>query len=174
MERAGLLCVIKHFPGNAGTDPHYHPSIIRGSRTEVELLVSPFVTLINEGARALMISHSSVPVIDREISSLSPVIMEEWLRSGLGFQGIIISDDFSMAAARIPAEESPQLSTEEASILSLASGADMVIVWPMDIRRTHMAIVAALADGSLSRERLREAASRVIFEKLRMGLIEQD
>jgi len=169
MEQAGVLCVVKHFPGSAGADPHLFPSILKGDKAALAELTAPVATLIRRNqARALMVSHSAVPARDREnIASLSPTVMGGWLRQELGFDGLIICDDFSMAAVG-------GLKPETAAALSLAAGADMVLVWPPDLRRTHRAILAALNDGSLSRERLREAAARIIFEKIRMGLIEID
>jgi len=169
MERAGVLCVIKHFPGSAGSDPHYSASALHGDRDALDILVSPFAALIENGARAVMAAHTLVPAIDSEISSLSQAVMQNWLRGDLGFNGIIVSDDFTMAAAKYAdaGGESP----EESAIRSIAAGADMVLVWPPDIRRTHRAFVSALEDGRLSRERAREAASHIIYEKLRMGLL---
>jgi beta-N-acetylhexosaminidase len=169
MGQAGLLCGVKHFPGSAGQDPHRFPSILGGDRTALDELAAPFATLIRGGqARVIMAAHSAVPALDSEhIASLSPAVMGGWLRGELGFEGIIISDDFSMAAANGDAA-----SPSPAAVRSLAAGADMVLVWPPDLRRTHGAIMAALAGGSLSRNRLREAAARIILEKLRMGLIE--
>ena len=171
MEQTGILCVIKHFPGSAGADPHRFPSVLRGDKAALTELAYPFAALIQDGhARAIMVSHSAVPAWDSEnIASLSPQIMDVWLRQELGFEGIIISDDFSMAAAG-----GDSLRPETQAVRSLAAGADMVLVWPPDLRRTHWAILAALDDGRLSRERLRDAASRIIFEKLRMGLIIQE
>jgi beta-N-acetylhexosaminidase len=61
--------------------------------------------------------------------------------------------------------------SETAAVQSLAAGTDMVIVWPPDLRRTHREIQAAINDNRLTRERLREAAERIIFEKIRLGLI---
>jgi len=49
----------------------------------------------------------------------------------------------------------------------------MVLVWPSDLRRTHEAFMSALEDGSLPREKLLNAASRIIYEKLSMGLINE-
>ena len=165
MERAGFLCVVKHFPGSAGPDPHRFPSVLQGDKAALMDMAAPFAFLIRGGqARALMVSHSALPALDSEIASLSPAIMDGWLRKEMGFTGIIISDDFSMAAAAS--------SAEAAAVKSLASGADMVLVWPPGLRRTHRAIQAALANGSLSRQGLREAAERIIFEKIRMGLID--
>ena len=171
MERAGLLCGVKHFPGSAGPDPHRFPSILKGDRAALDALIAPFAALIQDGAaRAFMIAHSAVPARDSEhVASLSPPVMNGWLREELGFEGIIISDDFSMAAA-----SGTGLSPEQAAVRSLAAGADMILVWPPDIRRTHRAILTALASGGLSRGRLREAAARIIFEKIRMGLINDE
>jgi beta-glucosidase-like glycosyl hydrolase len=111
-----------------------------------------------------MVSHSSVPAIDSNIASLSPVVMENWLRGELGFDGIIICDDFSMTAAG-------NLRPEEAAIFSVVAGADMILVWQHDLRRTHLAFLKAIEDGKLSRERLEDAARRIIYRKLKAGLI---
>jgi beta-N-acetylhexosaminidase len=180
MEQAGILCVVKHFPGSAGADPHLFPSVLWGDKVAIDELVFPFAALIRENRmRALMVSHSLVPVMDSEIASLSPVIMDAWLRQEMGFEGIIICDDFLMASARGPAAaRGPSVAGEGyrpeiAEVLSLAAGADMVLVWPSDLRRTHRAILAALNDNSLSRERLREAAARIIFEKIRMEIVNE-
>jgi beta-N-acetylhexosaminidase len=165
MEQAGVLCVVKHFPGSAGPDPHYSLSVIGGDRAALDKLVFPFTVLVEKNcARAVMAAHSAVPAMDSKIASLSQVVMKNWLRDDIGFKGIIIADDFSMAAA---GGQSP----EEAAILSIAAGADMILVWPKDLKRTHSAFVSALHDGRLSRERMREAAQRIIYEKISLGLM---
>jgi beta-N-acetylhexosaminidase len=167
MERAGVLCVVKHFPGSAGADPHLFPSVLKGDKAALAELAAPVASLIRGNqARAIMVAHSAVPAVDsKNIASLSPAVMDVWLRQELGFDGLIMCDDFSMAAVG-------GLKPEMAAVQSLAAGADMVLVWPPDLRRTHRAILAALGDGRLSRERLREAAGRIIFEKIRMELID--
>jgi beta-N-acetylhexosaminidase len=189
MERAGLLCVAKHFPGSAGPDPHRFPSVMDCGLDELSGLIAPFAALIKKGqGRALMAAHTLVPAIDSSnIASCSALVMNDWLRAELDFKGIIFCDDFSMVAASNPAAAispaasvpaispaggGPGIRPEQAAVKALAAGADMVLVWPPDIRRTHRAIQAALADGSLSVERLREAAARIIFEKIQMGLID--
>jgi beta-N-acetylhexosaminidase len=181
MGQAGIICAVKHFPGSSGTDPHFFPSALNGDKTALAKLVFPFAVLSRVvHARAIMVSHSAVPVWDStHIASLSSPIMNDWLRHELGFDGIIICDDFSMASARGPAfargpaseKGTDRINPEIAAVLSLAAGADMVLVWPPDLRRTHRAILTALDDNTLSRERLREAAERIIFEKMRMGII---
>ncbi|MDR2923733.1 MAG: glycoside hydrolase family 3 protein [Treponema sp.] len=169
MELAGVICAVKHFPGSAGADPHYFPGKLNGGKAAMKELVFPFAALIQENrVRAVMVSHSAVPAWDAEnIASLSPAIMGEWLRRELGFEGLIISDDFSMGAAAAAGRAKP----EDAAVQSLIAGADIVLVWPPDLRRTHRAIQSALADGRLSRQRLEESAGRVIFEKMEIGMI---
>jgi len=163
MERAGILCVPKHFPGSAGPDPHFSLSVLTKDRASLNKLVSPFTFLINNGIRALMTSHTVVLAMDSKIASLSPVVMQNWLRDELKFSGIIISDDFNMNAAG-------GMRPENAAIQSVAAGADMVLVWQSDLRLTHRAFIAALEDGRLKRSRLEEAVQRIIYEKLKMGI----
>ncbi len=165
MEQTGVLCVIKHFPGGAGDDPHYSPSVLTGDKAALDRLVYPFEYLIEKGARAVMAAHSAVPAVDDKIASLSAAVMEDWLRRDLGFAGIIIADDFSMAAAG-------NTNPAEAAVRSVAAGADMILVWQKDLKRTHNAFISALQDGRLSHDRLKEAARRIIYEKLKMGLME--
>jgi len=168
MESAGLLCVAKHFPGSAGKDPHLYKSVINDSIEDLNFLISPFAVLSGGSQlRAVMIAHTLVPARDpARIASLSPGIMKSWLRDELGFPGIILCDDFSMAAA-ISGGAAARIT---AVVSSLEAGADMVMVWPSDIRRTLAAIQNALDGGTLPRERLLEAAERIIFEKIRMEL----
>ncbi|MDR2964167.1 MAG: glycoside hydrolase family 3 protein [Treponema sp.] len=163
MKDAGIICVVKHFPGSAGKDPHYSASIVNLDIDSLQDLtladyVYPFSFLISSGARAVMAAHTIIPAIDNKVASLSSVVMNDLLRSELGFNGIIIADDFNMAAAG-------NMRPEIAAAASVAAGADMVMVWPADLRRTHTAFITAINNGTLPRERLEEAVSRIIYEK---------
>ncbi|MDR1636342.1 MAG: glycoside hydrolase family 3 protein [Treponema sp.] len=166
MERAGVGCVAKHFPGNSGADPHRSATVLSGNREELARAVEPFASLIRGESplAGLMVSHVLVPAWDpRRIGTFSPVLINQWVRGNLGFQGLILVDDFSMAAS----------GTEpgEAAVLSLAAGADMVMAWPSSLRQVRGAILAALEGGRLTRPRLEEATARIIREKIRMGLL---
>jgi beta-N-acetylhexosaminidase len=165
MERAGVVCAVKHFPGSAGADPHFSPSIITGDKNYLDSLVSPFTYLVQNGTRAVMVAHSLVPSLDSKIASLSSAVMEDWLRGEIGFNGLIITDDFTMTAA---GNQNP----ETAAVMSIAAGADMILVWPQYLRAMQRAFTAALENGDLPRERLEEAATRVIYQKILLGLID--
>jgi beta-N-acetylhexosaminidase len=170
MDAAGVACVVKHFPGNTG-DPHGGPALLEADRPALDKMAAPFAGMIR-GLRpaALMVSHVVVPAVDPERnSSLSPLVMKGWIREELGFQGLLITDDFSMAAVA-----SSGLSPENAAVEALIAGADMVMVWPKNIASVHRAILSALEEGRLPRQRLREAARRIIAEKIRYGLVPQE
>jgi len=169
MDAAGIACVVKHFPGNTATDPHSGVSSIRAGKSGLDEMVKPFAGLIRGAApQAVMISHVMVPALDpRRNASLSRVVIQDWLRGELGFEGIVVADDFSMGAVSA-------LSPEAAGLEALNAGVDMIMVWPKDLYSTHAAILGALRDGRLARDRLLEAAGRVIAGKLRYGLMERD
>ena len=114
-----------------------------------------------------MVSHVTVPALDSKRSaSLSRPVIEGWLRRELGFEGIVLADDFSMGAISALGLE-PAAAAAEA----LNAGVDMIMVWPKDLVAVHASILEALKSGRLSRARLREAAERIIAEKIRYGII---
>ena len=131
-------------------------------------MVKPFAGVIRGNKPpAVMVSHVMVPVLDgQRNASLSRRVIQGWLRGELGFEGIVIADDFSMGAAAAAG-----LGPGAASVEALNAGVDMIMVWPKDLLSVHAAILTALRERRLSRERLVEAASRVIAGKIRYGLI---
>jgi beta-N-acetylhexosaminidase len=165
MERAGVACTVKHFPGNSGADPHKtRGAKLPGNAAELAKMIEPFRGVI-AGSRpaAVMVSHVIVPSWDTRPASLSPEAVRQ-LRGNLGFQGIIIADDFAMAAAPAP--------VEVCAVDALNAGVDMVMAWTKDLRKVHTALVASVREGRLDVEKLRRAAERIIFIKLRYGLIQ--
>jgi beta-N-acetylhexosaminidase len=171
MAAGGIACAAKHFPGNSGADPHTGRTVLTADREGLDRLVWPFAEILRTQAPAfIMVSHALVPALDKERSaSLSPRIMGGWLREELGFEGVILADDFSMASAA-----GAGLGPGEAAVAALNAGADMVMVWPVNLNAVHRAILAALDNGRLSRERLRDAAARIIREKMRFGLMAKE
>jgi beta-N-acetylhexosaminidase len=167
MEEAGVGCVAKHFPGNSAADPHSARSVIAGSRDAVDAMAAPFAALGAGSLAGIMVSHALIPARDPAlIASLSPAVMGDWLRGELKFSGFILADDFSMAGASVRG-----LSPEAAAAASLAAGADMVMAWPGNLRSLHREILSAMKQDRLPRERLEEAAARIIAAKLALGII---
>ena len=119
----------------------------------------PFAAAVEAGTAAVMTSHIVVPALDPDRpATLSPRVLG-LLRDRLGFDGVIVSDALDMAGA------SAGRGIPEAAVLSLAAGCDLLCLGPDTaaalVQAVQDAIVAAVADGRLTRERLAEAAARV-------------
>jgi beta-N-acetylhexosaminidase len=169
MAAAGLPCVAKHFPGNSAADPHSAVSVLTGDREALDKSVLPMALLIAGDLPAgVMVSHAVASAWDAGVNaSRSRPVVSVWLRQNLGFSGMVLGDDFSMGAV-----SAAGLTEEDAAIEALNAGVDMVMAWPRSLGRLRRAILGALGEGRLARERLEEAAARILCEKLRWGLME--
>jgi beta-N-acetylhexosaminidase len=175
MERSGVACVVKHFPGNADVDPHEALPTLADDKATLDYMVKPFAGLIRAAPlaaqpAAVMVSHVVVQARDEECpASLSPLVINGWLRGELGFTGIAAADDFSMGAVAASG-----IKAEAAVITALNAGIDMVMAWPPALASTHKAILTAIKTGGVRRDRLEEAAERIVFQKLRFGLLSME
>jgi beta-N-acetylhexosaminidase len=169
MRAAGIASVVKHFPGNTAIDPHFDISSLYEDKAALDEMVKPFAGIIQKlDPPSIMLSHVMVPALDSQRNaSLSRIVIQDWLRGELGFEGIIMSDDYSMGAVTALG-----LNHRAATVEALNAGVDMIMVWPHQLSSVHAVILEALGDGRLSRERLMDAASRIIAVKLRYGIIE--
>jgi beta-N-acetylhexosaminidase len=163
MEGARVASTLKHFPGNSGIDPHHHKVVLDISEAELEIKIGPFKELIRrESPASIMVSHAIIPSWDTIPLTRSAIAVKH-IRD-MGFTGIILADDFAMVAAgALP---------EVAIVQALAAGVDMFFAWPGDLPKLYNAIIKAIETEALPAERVREAAKRVIYQKIRYGLVE--
>ena len=161
MAAVGVVAVPKHFPGHGATAIDSHvamPTIETPAPLVVSRDCAPFVTAFAAGARAVMTAHAIVVELDPDLpATLSPRIITGLLRDELGFDGVCFTDCLQMdAIART-------VGTARGAVLAITAGADSCII-SHDLalaRNARDAIVAAVGDGTLALDRLREAASRV-------------
>ena len=102
MRLAGMAATIKHFPGHGSVreDTHLEPAIDRRTFDEIrDTDMVPFVDAIDAGAEAVMMGHVTYPAVDALPAGYSPRWIRDILRGELGFGGVVLSDDISMAAA---------------------------------------------------------------------------
>ena len=107
MHAAGMAATLKHFPGHGSVlaDTHFDDAV--DPRTLEELRASdliPFVAGIDAKADAVMMAHVVYPAVAPEPAGYSRRWIEDILRAdraagGLGFRGVVFSDDIGMAAA---------------------------------------------------------------------------
>ncbi len=123
--RTGILTCGKHFPGmgEAAVDPHHDLPVLHGTReTFLREAAIPFTALMPE-LPSLMVAHLLIPEMDAELpTSLSPELVQGFLRDQLGYEGVVFTDDLCMGAIAKryePAESVP---------LALLAGADLPLV----------------------------------------------
>ncbi len=154
-----IAAAAKHFPGHglSRTDPHREVTRIDASLEELEAIdLVPFRTLVDAGVQAVLVAHPIYAAIDPNLpASLSPATYR-LLRDGLGFTGVAITDGLGMRAVR------DGRSLEETAVTAIAAGADLLIIEGVsDVETVVSALLAAVESGTLSNERLTEAAGRV-------------
>lgn len=167
---SGIACAVSHFPGEGGVSESTGQgpgavSIDQATLAEREL--PPFEAAIAEGVQAVIVSHALYSAYDPVTpATLSPPIYEELLRGQAGFEGLAITDDLQAGAIRAG------MSVEEAAVLAIGAGADMVqISDPAAARRAAEDLLAAVESGTLDRERLDEAVARVLTLKAELDLL---
>lgn len=169
METDSLGNVLKHFPG-------YGPN--RDTHTGSALDTRPLETFRAEdflpfqagieasgGTAAVLVSHNVIQAVDPDRpASLSPAVYR-LLREEVGFDGPALTDDLAMDAIT----QYARTSGESPAVLALSAGCDMVVT--TDFQTQIPQVLAALEDGTLPRERIDEAVSRVLGWKYDLGLI---
>lgn len=161
--QASVPCAAKHFPSMTAVDPHRSLPTLAAPRDELEKgYFAPFKELLAEdGAEALMVSHVLVPAIDGKLpASLSPAIVRGVVREGMGFRGLVLTDDLCMGAL------SGYGGPARTAVLAVAAGVDMVMVLDgASALAARDALVAAVRGGELPESRLDEACARVLALK---------
>lgn len=157
----GVCPCLKHFPGHGDTPTDSHKALPRVA-TPYSTLESrewlPFTKCIQAGAPMVMMGHLLVPALDASLpASLSPACVDGVLRTKLGFQGVVITDDLEMAGI------SDGYSIEERVVLALKAGVDMLLVChtPELQSRALEAVIKAVEGRILKVERILQAAARV-------------
>ncbi len=124
MHEAGMAVTAKHFPGHGGVEADSHHEAPIDQRTLAELEsrdLKPYKSLAPK-FDAVMPAHITFPRIDSQSVGFSFYWLNNLLRAGYGFKGIIFSDDLSMVAANVAG------TYKDRAQLALEAGCDMILI----------------------------------------------
>ncbi len=143
LRSAGMAAVAKHFPGHGAVVADSHLQLPVDRRSYGELLddMRPYDKLIGNGQiAATMTAHVVYRQMDSMPAGFSAFWIQGELRSRLGFDGAVFSDDLSMQAAR------DYGSMAKCAKLALDAGCDMILI--CNDRAAAQRAVTALHDYS--------------------------
>jgi beta-N-acetylhexosaminidase len=150
----GVLPVIKHIPGYGRTkvDPHHALPRVDVSRAALEASdFVPFRALVD--MPLAMTAHIVYTAIDADKpATLSRRVIEEVIRAGIGFDGLLLTDDLSMRALGG--------SFAERAAGALAAGCDVVLHCNGDMSEMTEVAGAVAPLTAAARQRLDRAEAR--------------
>ncbi len=169
LNQQGVLGCYKHFPGHGATAGDTHEGYAYTDKSLEELYgcdLIPFQKGIEEKVPMIMAGHISLPSVTGSTvpASLSYTLLTEILREQMGYQGIVVTDAMNMGAI------ANTYTSGEAAVLAILAGADMILM-PADLQGAYAGILAAVAEGTISRERIDESLERIL--RVKFSLMDQ-
>ena len=169
LQEQGVAAVVKHFPGHGAVVDDSHerlPLLDAALEIIVERDLAAFESVFAANPEAIMTAHLSVPALDPTLTpaTVSAPILTGVAREQFHYDGLIITDALNMRAMTEYAPEADLV------VRAIDAGADMILK-PVDPAGARDALVAAVAGGRLSRERLERSVVRVLRSKVRLGIL---
>lgn len=164
----GVVPVVKHFPGlghATGNTDVMSASTPAWSTLQTSGLI-PFRDAITADVPAVMVANATIPGLSTLPASVSPAVITTVLRDQLGFRGLVLTDSLSAVAMQNAGYTVPQ-----AAVAAIEAGGDMILfnASATDVGAVNQNIVTALLAaeqaGTLSRDRLLDAAAHVLTAK---------
>ena len=164
LQSSGVSACVKHFPGHGAVleDSHHDLPRIKLSKNDYERIhIEPFKNAIASGVSAVMIGHLIAECLDPNLpASLSSKILRDYLRSELGFKGLIVTDALDMGAIGGPSK------IHESALNALTAGADLLCFSGMGDQSQFVVnsfdwIQSALNRGEISEDSFIESSQRI-------------
>lgn len=158
-----VLPVAKHFPGHGDTDVDSHKALpaIHHSLSRLDSIeLYPYKQMIKAHLPAIMVAHLNVHALDSTDTpaSLSPHIINGYLKKQLGFDGLCFTDAMNMKGVtegRKPGE---------AEVLALLAGND-ILLFPENLEKAIAAIKEAINDKIIEESVIHEKCKKVLLAK---------
>jgi beta-N-acetylhexosaminidase len=159
--RGGVCPCGKHFPGHgdAALDSHLALPRVSHDRARLEAVeMAPFAAWCRAGIGPVMSAHVVYTSLDPYgPATLSALILTSLLRDGIGFDGVIFSDDMEMGAIEALG------GAGQVAVRAVAAGVDGLLVCRRTEHReaVRSALARRAADDISFRERLQSSAERL-------------
>jgi len=167
LRSAGILSVIKHFPGHGDTveDSHYNMAFYHHGREHFEEVEAiPFRRGIEAGTDGVMVGHIATPFFHPEYPSkpavFSSYLMEQVLRAEWGFEGLIITDALDMRGL------TRYYNDNDIVLNAFLGGADILLM-PINPEQAIAAMIEFYNNGKFTEARLDESLRRILLTKLK-------
>jgi beta-N-acetylhexosaminidase len=168
MAAAGVMTVAKHFPGlgRVAGNTDFTSNVVDSVTTADDPGLNSFRNAVRAGVPMVMVALATYTRIDpTELAIFSPAVMR-LLRNGLGFNGVIVSDDLGEAAA---VQAVPAVSR---AVRFLNAGGDLVTSQSLGPAEQMAAgVLAAASRSSAFQATVDAAARRVLAAKQAAGLL---
>ena len=172
LQGAGVAACGKHFPGHGDTsvDSHEALPLVEHDRRRLDAIeLLPFRQAVADRVALIMTAHVLVPAVDdRTVASFSPVIVQQWLKDALHYDGVVVSDDLGMKAV------SGSTPLPEASVQAIEAGCDTLLLCNSTIDEQVQALEAlirAAESHRLTATRIDDAMKRQHDVKARMAAV---
>lgn len=166
----GIIPVYKHFPGHGdtATDSHYGLPIIEKNYEQLlESELKPFLDAIKNNAEVIMVGHLAVPQItgDTTPASLSKVMIDDILKTKMGYKNLVITDSLKMGAITSYYTES------QIYEMAINAGVDILLM-PKDPQKALEVIKDAINKGTIKESQIDESIKKIL--KLKYKMIENN
>jgi len=158
LHAGGVLSCGKHFPGHGDTDLDTHLALptLQHDRERLEQVeLRPFRAAVGR-LPSIMTAHVIFDAFDSVPATISHRVIEELLRTDIGYDGVVFTDDLEMKAV------SALYPIEESGLLAIEAGCDILLICS-DVEaagRLREALAREADRHQAFRKRLEEARSR--------------
>lgn len=162
--KKGIITSIKHFPGHGSVKGDTHKGFVDATSTFQKEELIPYNDLKNEKLNMVMVSHIFNSNIDSNMpASLSFKTINELLIKKIGFNGVIISDDYDMRAIR------DNYSLREIAINSINSGVN-ILLFSNNImnndrnltKKLHKIIKQEIKKGNIKEQNIENSYNKIL------------
>lgn len=168
LHSASIIATGKHFPGHGDTNVDSHSGLPVISNYDFASFDAthgrPFREALAAGMDCIMSAHIVVSCIDpNRPATLSPQVMQGYLRENIGFDGVVMTDSMGMAGI------TAGYSASKAAVMAIQAGVDLLSLSP-DLTAALAAVKAAVLSGEIPMSRIDESVTRILKLKHKYGL----